>query len=310
MAKRIKIGTRGSPLALVQANEVKSRLLKAHPDYSEGDIELVAIKTSGDTIQDRQLIEEGGKGLFTKEIEDQLLSWAVDIAVHSTKDMPAALPEGLVLGAFLEREDPRDAFISNVATTLGDLPEGAIVGTSSLRRQAQTLALRPDLKVVPIRGNVETRLKKMAAGEVAATFLAVAGLRRLGLAGAITSAMDWQDFLPAPGQGAICLEARDGDAQTISLIADLNHDATSVAITVERAVSKTLGASCRMPLGALAIVKGDSISAKAALFSPDGKQFWAEHGEAVLHEAKELGKRLGEAIKNKADPDLIREFGV
>ena len=310
MAKRIKIGTRGSPLAMVQAGEVKSRLLKAHPGFSEDDIELIAIKTSGDTIQDRQLIEGGGKGLFTKEIEDQLLSGAVDVAVHSTKDMPAALPEGLILGAFLEREDPRDAFISNVAATLGDLPEGAIVGTSSLRRQAQTLALRPDLKVVPIRGNVETRLKKMAAGEVVATFLAVAGLRRLGLAEAITSAMDWQEFLPAPGQGAICLEVRERDTQTISLIDDLNHTATAAAITVERAVSKTLGASCRMPLGALAMVKGDSISAKAALFSPDGKQSWAEKGEAAISEAKELGQRLGKAIKNKADPDLIREFGV
>lgn len=310
MAKRIKIGTRGSPLALVQAEEVKALLVAAHQEISINDIALVAIKTSGDTIQDRLLIEEGGKGLFTREIEDQLLAGEIDLAVHSTKDMPAVLPDGLTLSIFLKREDPRDAFISSVAATLSELPKGAVVGTSSLRRQAQALALRPDLKVVPLRGNVETRLKKVANGDVAATFLAVAGLNRLGLAGAITTALDWQDFLPAPGQGAICLEIRAGDAITENLLTPLDHEATRAAVLVERAVSKTLGASCRMPLGAYARVEDGKLKARAALFHPNGTRIWAKEGEAEISDAEALGQRLGEAIKNTADPDLISGFKV
>ncbi len=310
MPKRIKIGTRGSPLALAQAGEVKARLLKAHPEISDDKIELIAIKTSGDSIQDRVLIEEGGKGLFTKEIEDQLLAGIIDFAVHSTKDMPAALPDGLILSTFLEREDPRDAFISKVAKTISELPEGAVIGTSSLRRQAQTLALRPDLKVIPMRGNVETRLAKVAKGDVAATFLAIAGLNRLGLSDVIASAMDWQDFLPSPGQGAICIEARAGVAMTESLLAPLNHEITALAVSVERAVSKALGASCRMPLGAYARIEGDKLKARAALYSPDGKQTWVEQGEADLSEAEALGQRLGESIKKNADPSLFSEFSI
>ena len=310
MPKRIKIGTRGSPLALAQAGEVKARLLKAHPEISDDKIELIAIKTSGDSIQDRVLIEEGGKGLFTKEIEDQLLAENIDFAVHSTKDMPASLPDGLILSTFLEREDPRDAFISKVAKTISELPEGAVVGTSSLRRQAQALALRPDLKVIPLRGNVETRLAKLARGDVTATFLAIAGLNRLGLSDVITSAMDLQGFLPSPGQGAICLETRVGDSLTENLLTPLNHEATARAVSVERAVSKALGASCRMPLGAYARIEGDKLKARAALYSPDGKQTWVEQGEADLSEAEALGQRLGESIKKNADPSLFSEFSI
>lgn len=310
MPKRIKIGTRGSPLALAQAGEVKARLLTAHPEMSDDKIELIAIKTSGDSIQDRVLIEEGGKGLFTKEIEEQLLAGNIDFAVHSTKDMPAALPDGLILSTFLEREDPRDAFISKVAKTISELPEGAVVGTSSLRRQAQALALRPDLKVIPLRGNVETRLAKLARGDITATFLAIAGLNRLGLSDVITSAMDLQDFLPSPGQGAICLETRVGDSLTENLLAPLNHEATALAVSVERAVSKALGASCRMPLGAYARVEDGKLKARAALYKPNGSQVWFEQGETDLSEAEALGQRLGENIKKNADPSLFSEFSV
>ncbi len=310
MAKRIKIGTRGSPLALAQAGEVKARLLTAHPEMSDDKIELIAIKTSGDSIQDRVLIEEGGKGLFTKEIEEQLLAGNIDFAVHSTKDMPAALPDGLILSTFLEREDPRDAFISKVAKTISELPEGAVVGTSSLRRQAQALALRPDLKVIPLRGNVETRLAKLARGDITATFLAIAGLNRLGLSDVITSAMDLQDFLPSPGQGAICLETRVGDSLIENLLAPLNHEATALAVSVERAVSKALGASCRMPLGAYARVEDGKLKARAALYKPNGSQVWFEQGETDLSEAEALGQRLGENIKKNADPSLFSEFSV
>lgn len=308
MTDLIKIGTRGSPLALVQAGEVRARLVVAHAGLGEGDIELVVIKTSGDTIQDRRLFEQGGKGLFTKEIEEALIAGEIDLAVHSAKDMPASLPDGLVLSTFLEREDPRDAFISTVAATLEDLPEGAKTGTSSLRRQAQALALRPDLEIVPLRGNVETRIKKLEAGEMAATFLAAAGLHRLGLAEVITSYLDWRTFVPAPGQGAICLEVREDDEKTRELVAPLNHAPTMHAVTVERAVSTALGASCRMPLAAFAQIRNNKLQAVAALFSPDGKRVWRAGGEAEVGKAEELGRRLGETILAKADPDLIREF--
>ncbi len=308
MAELIKIGTRGSPLALAQAREVRAGLLAAHPGLSEGDIELVPIKTTGDTIQDRRLFEQGGKGLFTKEIEELLIAGGIDLAVHSAKDMPASLPEGLTLSTFLEREDPRDAFISNVAARLEDLPKGAVVGTSSLRRQAQALALRPDLEVVPLRGNVETRIKKLEAGEIAATFLAVAGLNRLGLADVITSCLDWRTFVPAPGQGAICLEIREADEKTRALVAPLNHAPTANAVRAERAVSRTLGASCRMPLAAFAQIRDNKLTAIAALFSPDGRRVWRTEGDAAPASGEDLGRRLGTDILNRADPDLIREF--
>ncbi len=310
MAKRIKIGTRGSPLAMAQAGEVKARLLAAHRGLTEADIELVAIKTSGDTIQDRLLIEEGGKSLFTKEIEDQLLAGNIDFAVHSTKDMSAVLPEGLTLSTFLNREDPRDAFLSPVAGSIKDLPKGAVVGTSSLRRQAQVLRLRPDLEIVPFRGNVETRIKKMRKGEVAAIFLAAAGLNRLGLSHEITALMPYEEMLPAPGQGAICIEAREGDEETARLLKPLNHEPTALAVRAERAVSLALGASCRMPLAAHASFGDNLVKAQAALFSPDGKGAWTVAGKANGEDAEALGWQLGEELLKKADPDLIREFGV
>ena len=295
---------------MAQADETRARLVAAHDGLTEGDIEIIPIKTTGDSIRDRPLLLEGGKGLFTKEIEDLLLAGKIDLAVHSTKDMPAALPEGLVLAAFLEREDPRDAFLSLGVASIKDLPKGAVIGTSSLRRQAQVLRLRPDLEIVPYRGNVETRIKKMKKGEVAAIFLAAAGLNRLGLSHEITALMSYEEMLPAPGQGAICIEAREGDKETARLLKPLNHEPTELAVRAERAVSLALGASCRMPLAAHASFSDNLVKARAALFSPDGKQAWTVAGKAYGENAEALGSRLGEELLKKADPDLIREFRV
>src|SRR6201991_1702392 len=214
---RLRIGTRGSALALAQAHEVRRRLMAAH-GLTEGEIEIVVIRTTGDRIQDRPLSEAGGKGLFTKEIEEALLAGAIDLAVHSAKDMPTLLPDGLMLAACLPREDVRDAFISRKAASLRDLPEGAVVGTASLRRQAMVKRLRPDVSVEPLRGNVETRLRKLEAGEVDATLLALAGLKRLGLADKATALLDPHEFLPAVGQGAITIEARAGDTRTRDIL--------------------------------------------------------------------------------------------
>src|SRR5438876_2062425 len=230
----LRIGTRGSPLALVQARMVRSRLAEA-AGVSEDGIELVVIRTSGDTIQDRSLAEEGGKGLFTKEIEEALLDRRVDLAVHSAKDMPTFLPEGLALVACLEREDARDVFISRKAHSLGELPQGATLGTASLRRQAISKRMRPDLRVTPLRGNVETRLRKLEAGQVDATLLALAGLKRLGLVEHATDIMSTDEFLPAVGQGAIGVEARQDDTRVSAILVRLDHADTSTAIACERA---------------------------------------------------------------------------
>lgn len=308
MTRKIKIGTRGSPLALAQARETRARLIAAHDGLAENDFEIVVIKTSGDKIQDRLLLNEGGKGLFTKEIEDALLAGEIDFAVHSTKDMPAKLPDGLGIVAFLERQDPRDAFLSPVAKTLIDLPKGAVIGTSSLRRQAQALRLRPDLEVVPFRGNVETRIRKMENGEVAATFLAAAGLNRLGLDHCITSLLSCEDMLPAPGQGAICIEARLDDEETANRLAPLNHPETAQCVAAEREVSLTLGASCRMPLSAFAEMNEGTVHLRAALFSPDGKKHWPAEGNGS--DPMALGKTVAKTILDAADSRVLQEFGV
>ncbi len=310
MTAGLKIGTRGSPLALAQAAEVKAKITAAHRRSAAPEIEIVVIKTSGDIIQDRLLLEEGGKGLFTKEIEDRLLAGDIDLAVHSTKDVPAKLPEGLIIGAYLEREDPRDAFLSPVANSLNELPVGAVVGTSSLRRQAQILKLRHDLKIVPLRGNVETRLKKMHQGEVAATLLAVAGLNRLGLAGEITSFLEISDMIPAPGQGAVAVEVREGDEKIAEYLAPINHFETALAVRVERAISLSLGASCRMPLGALAQGSGKMISARAALFSPDGQSVWKAEKNGSPNNPEAFGIALGAEILAKADPALLKTYRI
>ena len=284
----IRIGTRGSPLALVQAHDVRARLMAAH-GLTEAQIEIRIIKTTGDLVLDRPLAEVGGKGLFTKEIEEALLAREVDLAVHSMKDMQTALPEGLIVGATLPREDVRDAFISLKYASLGELPSGAIVGTSSLRRHAQVKHLRPDLEIVPFRGNVQTRLKKLEDGAADATFLACAGLKRLGLADRITSPVPVENMLPAVAQGTIAIEIRRDDTATALLISPLNHEPTQIAATAERAFLARLEGSCRTPIAGLAVVDGARLEFRGMLFSPDGRRFLAAETEGPTHRAAALG---------------------
>jgi hydroxymethylbilane synthase len=269
-AATLRLGTRGSPLALAQAHEVRDRLAAAH-GLSPDAIAITVIKTSGDRILDRPLAEIGGKGLFTKEIEEALIGNEIDLAVHSMKDMQTALPGGLQIGAVLEREDVRDAFISLKYPNLDAVPKGATVGTSSLRRQAQLLNTRPDLNVVGFRGNVQTRLKKLEDGVAEATFLAVAGLKRLGMADRITFAMPISQMLPAVAQGAIGLEIRAGDERTADLIAPLNHEPTAIAVTIERAFLARLEGSCRTPIAGHAWLKGPHLVFWGQVLSVDGK---------------------------------------
>jgi hydroxymethylbilane synthase len=279
-ASIIRIGTRGSPLALAQAREVQQRLEAAHGAGRLG-FEVRAIKTSGDRIQDRPLSEAGGKGLFTKEIEEALLAGDIDIAVHSMKDMPTALPEGLTIACLLPREDVRDAFISGTAASLAELRQGAVVGTSSLRRQAQVKRARPDLVVVPMRGNVETRLRKLADGAADATLLACAGLKRLGLEHRITVPVPVDEMLPAIAQGAIGIETRSDDAAAAELIAPINHQATALCITAERAFLARLDGSCRTPIAGLAVLDGGRLAFRGMILTPDG---------ARCHETRRKGR--------------------
>lgn len=300
----LKIGTRGSALALAQAHETRARLMAAH-GLPEDAFEIVVITTTGDQIQDRPLSEAGGKGLFTKEIEEALLSGRIDIAVHSSKDMPTVLPDGLELSAFLEREDVRDAFIGRAAPRLADLPQGAVVGSSSLRRQALIRRLRPDINVVIFRGNVQTRLRKLEEGQVAATLLAYAGLRRLGLADIVTDLLPEDEFPPAPGQGAICIESRIGDTATLKLLAPIGHQATAQALSCERAFLGALDGSCRTPIAGHAKIDGDRLVFSGMILTPDGRQVHEISAQGLASDALQLGADAGERIRAKAGPDFF-----
>jgi hydroxymethylbilane synthase len=301
VAQSIRIGTRGSPLALAQARMVRDALAA----QGVGAIEVVTIRTSGDRIQDRPLSEAGGKGLFTKEIEEALLAGAIDLAVHSAKDMPTLLPDGLMLAACLPREDVRDAFISRKAANLRELPQGAVVGTASLRRQAMVKRLRPDVSVVPLRGNVETRLKKLEAGDIDATLLALAGLKRLGLAGKATALLDVQEFLPAVGQGAITIEARADDVDTRALLAKIDHADTSVALACERAFLAVLDGSCRTPIAGHAVLDGDAISFRGMILRPDGSEAFETSCGGSRRDVEALGADAGAELKRRAPPDFF-----
>jgi hydroxymethylbilane synthase len=300
----LRIGSRGSPLALVQAREVQSRLAAAC-GLDPGQIEIKVIRTTGDAIQDRPLSEAGGKGLFTKEIEEALLSGAIDLAVHSSKDMTTVLPPGLELSAFLPREDARDAFISRKAKSLRDLPPGAVVGTASLRRQALIKRLRPDLAIVPLRGNVETRLRKIEAGEADATLLAVAGLKRLGLLSAATALLDVDEFLPAVGQGAIGLEIRSDDAATRALVAKINDADTATALAAERAFLAVLDGSCRTPIGGHARVSDGIVRFRGIIAKPDGSAAFEVSREGRREQAAELGADAGRELKAHGGNDFF-----
>ena len=295
----LRIGTRGSPLALAQARLVRASLAAAH-GLNEEAIALQTIRTSGDRIQDRPLADAGGKGLFTKEIEEALLAREIDLAVHSAKDMPTVLPDGLVLAAFLEREDVRDAFISRKAKTLADLPAGAVVGTGSLRRQALVKRAQPALIVVPLRGNVETRLRKLDAGEMDATILALAGLKRLGLADRATAVLDIEGFLPAVGQGAITIETRADDARTRALVAAIDHADTATALGAERAFLGVLDGSCRTPIAGHAIVDADTVSFRGMILRPDGSEALEVIRNGARADAALLGADAGRDLKARA----------
>jgi len=300
----LRLGTRGSPLALTQARMVCAALARAHGLDPE-QIAIEAIRTSGDRIQDRPLADAGGKGLFTKEIEEALAAGAIDLAVHSSKDMPTVLPPGLVLTAFMEREDPRDVFISRKAKSIAGLPRGATVGTASLRRQAMVKRKRPDLTIVPLRGNVETRLRKLDEGVADATLLALAGLKRLGLADAVTAVLDVNEFLPAVGQVAIGIETRADDARTCELLAAINHADTFSALGAERAFLAVLDGSCRTPIGGHATISGGRLRFRGMVVKPDGSEAFEASREGNVRDAEELGADAGAELKGRAGPDFF-----
>lgn len=300
----LRIGTRGSPLALVQARAVQARLAAALGTPAD-DIELVVIRTTGDTIQDRPLSDVGGKGLFTKEIEEALLDGRIDLAVHSSKDMPTFSQPGLALAACLEREDPRDAFISRKASSLAALPQSATLGTASLRRQAIAKRLRPDLNVVPLRGNVETRLRKLESGEVDATLLAFAGLKRLGIPQHATNVMSIDEFLPAVGQGAIGIEARENDSRVRDILARINHTDTFTALTCERAFLAVLDGSCKTPIAGHATVTADVVHFRGLIARPDGAAAHDIAGNGHRKDAAVIGADAGRALKHRAGADFF-----
>lgn len=305
----LRIGTRGSPLALAQAQDVRRRLAAANGlDLDAIAIEI--IKTSGDRIQDRPLSEVGGKGLFTQEIEDALIAGSIDLAVHSMKDVATRLPDGLVIAAMLEREDVRDAFLSPTVKTPLDLPTGATVGTSSLRRQAQILNLRPDLRVVGFRGNVETRLRKLAEGVAEATFLAMAGLRRLGLAEKATFAIPSEQMLPAVAQGAVGVAIRADDRRAARLLEPLRHRPTEICVSAERAFLARLDGSCRTPIAGLAEFRDGSIRFRGEILSPDGRLRHA--GERICAPGDEM-HAADDAARDliaRAEPGIFLKGGA
>ena len=300
-----RIGTRGTPLALAQANEVRKLLttaLSLEPDA----FEIVVIRTTGDRVIDQPLRAFGGKGLFTKEIEEALLDGRVDCAVHSMKDVPVVQPEGLVIDACLQSEDVRDAFVSLSGCALGDMPEGSTLGTSSLRRRAQALRRRPDLNVVEFRGNVQTRLRKLESGVAHGTLLAMAGLRRLGLAGSARVApMDVHDMLPAVGQGIICVERREGDSDVAQLIDAVRHSDTEARMQAERAFLARLDGSCRTPIAGYGEVRDGRLRLTGEILRPDGSEAHAGTRTGPVEDGPALGRDLAEALLVEAGPGFL-----
>jgi len=297
---KIRIGTRKSNLALAQANEVKNRILGAFPDLIQDQIELVTFDTMGDLIQDKHLAEIGGKGLFTKELEESLHEGDIDFAVHSMKDMPYKLPEGIVADCIVEREDSRDAFVSNLASSIESLPEGAVVGTSSIRRHVQIKRSRPDLKIVQFRGNVNTRLRKLDDGEVDATILAVAGLKRLGKEDRITSIIDKDFMMPAVAQGAICIEYLESNPHIGDVLKKINHEISRVCITAERSFLTTLEGSCVTPIGGNAYFEEDgTLFFKGFIADIDGKEFYYAQRRGTSKDAYKMGQEVGKEILQK-----------
>jgi hydroxymethylbilane synthase len=303
-ASPLKIGTRGSPLAMAQAHETRARLMAAF-ELPQEAFEIVVIKVTGDAIQDRPLKDIGGKGLFTREIEEALLDGSIDIAVHSMKDMPVLQPAGLLLDTYLPREDVRDAFVAPDAATLRDLPEGARVGSSSLRRRAQLLNAFPHLEVVEFRGNVQTRLKKLADGVAAATFLAQAGLNRLGMAHVARGAMSPDDMLPAVAQGAIGIERRADDMNTAAMLEAIHHTQTGQRLAAERAFLATLDGSCETPIAGLAEIDGSNLRLRGEVLRPDGSEKIADDRTSTIADAPDMARDMAQALLKQAGPGFF-----
>jgi len=303
-APLLRIGTRGSPLALAQAHQVRALLAAALRSAVEA-IAVVIIRTSGDMIQDRPLAEAGGKGLFTKEIEEALLDGRIDVAVHSAKDMPTVEPAGLAIAACLPREDPRDVFISRSATTLSGLKPGAVVGTASLRRQALVKRSRPDVEVVTLRGNVGTRIAKLESGTVDATLLALAGLRRLDLADAATAVLDFDEFLPAVGQGIIALQSREADDVTKRRLEIIGDVAAMTALATERAFLSQLDGSCRSPIAGHATVADGTVRFRGMILRVDGSEVMECQRVGPVGEAAALGRDAGVELRGRAPPGFL-----
>jgi hydroxymethylbilane synthase len=300
----LKIGTRGSPLALAQAHETRRLLARAHGCNQER-FEIFIIRTSGDMIQDVALAQAGGKGLFTKEIDEAMLRGEIDVAVHSSKDLPTTLPEGIVVAGYLPREDARDALVSARADSLAGLPQGGAFGTASLRRQAQVKSLRPDLQVGLLRGNVETRLAKVERGEIDATLLAYAGLKRLGLAHRATALLDIETFLPAVGQGAIGLTARTADSRACEALFPILDEQTCAALSVERAFLKVLDGSCRTPIAGHARIREGVLDFRGMVLRSDGSEAFEVSAGGPLGLAERLGGQAGRDLLGRLPPDVL-----
>jgi hydroxymethylbilane synthase len=304
MASELRIGTRGSQLALFQANWVKDQLVRTHPELK---VTLIKIKTTGDKIQDAPLAKIGGKGLFVKEIEEALIQRKIDLAVHSIKDVPTEFPKGLHLSVITKREDPRDVFISKDGKTLKDLPQGAKIGTSSLRRQAQLLHFRSDLELIPLRGNLDTRLKKLKTLNLDAIVLALAGVKRLGLEERISEIIPTDISLPAIGQGALGIETRMDDQVVEDQIRFLNDPDSSIAITAERAFLKKLEGGCQVPIAAFAQKVGSTLQIDGLVGTIDGKRLIRHHLEGPIEEAEPLGTQLAEILLVKGAKEILDE---
>jgi hydroxymethylbilane synthase len=298
-----RIGTRGSPLALAQAYETRERLIEQFPELEEdGAIEICVMKTQGDMILDKSLMELGGKGLFTKELDVALLADEVDICVHSMKDVPTWLPDGTVLPCTLPREDTNDAFIYKDGTVkcIEELPDHSVIGTASLRRQSQLMAINPTLKCVNFRGNVQTRLRKLDDGVVDATLLAIAGLKRMDMADCATSILEWDEMLPAVAQGAIGIQCRTGDERSLKYIGALNHAATLACVNCERGFLEALDGNCKTPIAGQARIIDGKIKFRGLIAMPDGSQKFVTESEGAIEDAVEIGRKAGEGLKAEA----------
>ncbi len=303
-ASPLRIGTRGSPLALAQAHETKIRLMAAH-GLSDTAIEIVVIRTTGDAVTDRPLRDLGGKGLFTREIEDALLARTIDIAVHSMKDMPTEFPEGLDISCYLPREDVRDAFVGTDSRTLSSLPPDSVVGTSSLRRAAQLRHRRPDLRVVEFRGNVQTRLRKLSEGVADATFLAMAGLRRLGLTELTRAPISVEEMLPAVAQGAIGVQQRIGEDQISELLLAIHDPDTCYRLRAERAFLAGLDGSCQTPIAGLAELSDGELRLRGEILRPDGSESLRDEISGGIGDAERLGSELAARLRGRAGPGFF-----